>query len=150
MPNKFRGATIGRSVSDVLKDQLGIEVPSKNKFNATRTDVDGLKFPSKAEARRYGELKLQEDVGDIDCLEVHPKFALHIRNFEGKKEFQGFYVADFRYRDGDGDIIIEDVKGGNATRTPLSRWKIKHFEAEWGLKVRIITYGKRKKKKRKR
>ena len=44
----------------------------------------------------------------------------------------GHYVADFEYLEGDVRIV-EDVKG---MKTPLYRWKKKHFEAQYGLKIR--------------
>lgn len=37
----------------------------KNKYKAVKTTVDGIKFDSKAEARRYTQLKLLERAGQI-------------------------------------------------------------------------------------
>jgi hypothetical protein len=37
-----------------------------SKFHAKRTQVDGIWFDSKAEAGRYGELKLLERAGEIE------------------------------------------------------------------------------------
>lgn len=39
-----------------------------NKFNATPTVVDGIRFDSLKEARRWGELRLLERAGDIRNL----------------------------------------------------------------------------------
>jgi len=39
-----------------------------NKFGAISTTVDGIKFPSLKEARRWGELRLMEKAGEIRNL----------------------------------------------------------------------------------
>ena len=76
-------------------------VPKKHKYFACPTIVDGIKFASAKEARRYGELKLLQLAGKISELELQPRFKLVIEET---------YVADFRYFE-NGETIIEDVKG---------------------------------------
>ena len=51
-------------------------VKSKNKYNATKTTVDDIKFDSIGESRRYSELKLLERAGAISELELQPRFEL--------------------------------------------------------------------------
>ena len=34
-----------------------------------------------------------------------------------------------------GEEVVEDVKGGEATKTPLYRWKKKHLKAEYGISI---------------
>ena len=46
----------------------------KGKYGAIKTVVDGITFDSRAEAKRYGELKSLERGGDIIMLGCHPKF----------------------------------------------------------------------------
>jgi Protein of unknown function (DUF1064) len=101
----------------------------KNKFNAEKTSLDGFIFDSEAEAKRYGELKLLEKDGNITGLTIHPRSLLIVH-----KKIIGIYEADFSY-ESLGHPIVEDVKG---MITPLAKWKIKHFEAQYGIKVRII------------
>lgn len=102
-----------------------------NKYGAVRKSVDGYKFDSTKEARRYGELKLLERAGKICSLEIHPVYALAVSGqVIGNAEF------DFRYIE-NGATVIEDCKGGSATNTPLSKWKRKHFEFQSGYKVRL-------------
>lgn len=98
----------------------------KSKYKAIRTEVDGITFASKAEARRYGELKLLERAGEIGIVRCQISFPLHVCGIK-----IGSYIADFGYWK-DGERIIEDVKG---FATPLYRWKKKHFETEHGLKI---------------
>lgn len=110
----------------------------RHKFGAVATVVDGVKFPSKAEARRYAELKLLEKAGRISDLELQPKFEL-LAGFPGAIGFSqkvGKYVADFRYET-DAGVVVEDVKGFD---TPLSRWKRKHVKAQYGIDVQIVQY----------
>ena len=102
-----------------------------------------IHFPSKAEAKRYGELMLEQRAGLISDLETQPRFPLNAVRFSTNQQEPkhwvikiGSYVADFKYhRHGEG-IIIEDVKGG--ADTPLSAWKRKHAEAQYGIKIEIV------------
>lgn len=109
-----------------------------HKYGAQQTVVDGIKFPSKAEARRYGELKLLQRAGRIDSLEVQPVFELTV-SAGGRWTKLGTYRADFRYwadvKTANPREVVEDVKG---YMTPLSKWKIKHVEAEHGITVEIV------------
>lgn len=102
---------------------------SRNKYNAIQTEVDGIKFASRAEARRYGELKLMLDAGLIQDLECHPKYEININSMH-----VCYYVADFRYID-DGKLVVEDVKSA-ATVTKLYRLKKKLMKACHGISIR--------------
>jgi hypothetical protein len=81
---------------------------------AART-VDGIRFDSKAEMRRYQELLLLQRAGYIHHLELQPEFVL-VEAFTTSAgvKFRGVkYRGDFRYDEGGRDVV-EDVKG-NAT-----------------------------------
>lgn len=98
------------------------------KYNAIPTHVDGLRFASKREAKRYNELKLMERGGEIIGLEIQPKFPLIVN-----KQKLGSYIGDFRYRDtATGDLIVEDVKG---VATPVYRLKKKLIKALYGVEI---------------
>jgi hypothetical protein len=117
---------------------MGGEVPGKNKYGARRTRVNGLSFASLAEARRYGELRLLEQAGEIQELELQPRFRL---TCGGKPVVlgsgrQACYVADFSYRQG-GERVVEDVKGKD---TRLSALKRALVEAETGVRVILVRY----------
>jgi hypothetical protein len=107
---------------------------ARSKYRAQPTEVDGIRFHSKAEARRYLELKLLEKAGEVKELELQPKFPLYAPSKSwGKHELVAIYVADFRYRKGPrGLLVIEDVKG---MKTPVYRLKKKWFEAQYGLSI---------------
>lgn len=108
----------------------------RHKYHAVKTTVDGITFDSKAEARRYQELKMLEKAGQIVSLECQPIYALHVCGVH-----LGDYRADFRYipRSTHPDFaykrVTEDVKGCD---TPMSRWKRKHVKAQYGIDVQIV------------
>lgn len=101
---------------------------ARSKFNAVKTEVDGIVFDSKKEAQRYHELKLLEKAGHIQVLTLQPEYDLTVED-----KCIGIYRADFYYFDAAGQEVIEDVKG---MKTPLYRWKKKHFEAQYGIQIR--------------
>lgn len=99
---------------------------SYSKYRAVKTKVDGITFDSKKEAQRYIELKLLESTGEIDELDLQPKFKL-MKGFryKNKKIRDIDYIADFRYTDvKTGKRIVEDVKG---VKTDVYKIKMKLF-----------------------
>lgn len=92
----------------------------RSKYRAVPTWVDGIRFASKAEAKRYAELRLLEQTKQIRSLKCQPKYVLDIDG-ESFGEFRG----DFEYWEqtcvGEKKIC-EDVKS-KPTKTPL--WKLK-------------------------
>lgn len=105
--------------------------PVWHKYRAKPTEVDGVRFASKAEARRYCELKLLVQAGEIRNLELQPAFPIVI---EGVRVTT--YIADFAYFGG-GKRVIEDVKG---FKTDVYALKKKLVEAMYpGVKIIEIT-----------
>src|SRR3990167_2208226 len=92
-------------------------VRRRSKYAAVRTTVDNITFASKAEARRYRELRLLEKAGEISSLECQPVFSLYADSMGGSVEVCE-YRADFRYYDKHNKEIVEDVKS-KPTRTPV-------------------------------
>jgi len=90
------------------------------KYSAIPTFIDGIRFASKAEARRYSELKILERAEKITHLELQPKFTCIVN---GTKVCT--YIADFAYFT-DKTRVIEDVKG---VKTPVYKLKKKLVEA---------------------
>ena len=102
---------------------------AKHKYFAKAVTIDGHRFASKAEAARYQELRLLAKAGELWGLELQPRYRLTVGGL-----VIGTYVADFTYVDASGRVV-EDVKGMDL---PLGRWKRKHFEAQYGMPVRVI------------
>ena len=120
--------TNGTAEIDRKAIAASLRAAKANKYNAERTKVDGIWFASKKEAKRYGELKLREKVGEIKDLQLQKKFPLSVNGTR-----LGHYICDFYYRDAtSGDWIVEDAKG---KRTRDYLWKKKHFEAQYDLKI---------------
>lgn len=83
----------------------------KSKYNAVKTDVDGVTFDSRKEAERYKYLMMLQSAGVISDLRLQPRYLLQDSFiYDGKKIRKIEYIADFEYHQ-DGDIIVEDVKG---------------------------------------
>lgn len=107
-----------------------------SKFSAIKTVVDGIKFDSKAEARRYGELVILERAGKICDLRRQVAFALVPGvKFAGASRARPAirYIADFVYVEPAGQVI-EDVKG---VETPEFKLKRHLLLALHGLEVRV-------------
>ncbi len=85
-----------------------------SKYRNVKTVVDGIRFDSKKEARRYQELKLLEKAGEISHLELQP--IVHVVIGGVKLVFDSgrrvTYKCDFRYFDERCKrYILEDTKG---------------------------------------
>lgn len=102
------------------------------KFNNIPTEVDGIAFASKKEARRYGELRLLEKAGAIRLLKVHPAFPLDVNGHPICR-----YVGDFQYVE-NGVEVVEDVKSPITRKHPVYRLKNKLFAAIHGFQIREV------------
>jgi hypothetical protein len=95
-----------------------------NKYNAQKQELDGYTFDSRAEARRYQELRVLEQAGEIYGLDVHPSYlVMEGFYYRGERVRAITYVADFSYTEREtGRRVVEDVKG---VRTQVYRIKVK-------------------------
>ena len=90
----------------------------KHKFKAIATEVDGIKFASKKEAKRYQELLLLKEHGSILFFLRQVPFHL-----PGNVK----YVCDFMIFWLTGDVTIEDVKGVKTDTYILKKKLVKSF-----------------------
>lgn len=90
-----------------------------------------IRFPSIKEARRYGELRQAETHGLISDLERQVPYPLVVG---GKKICK--IVWDFRYKEHDGQILIEDTKG---YKTKEFQIKFRLFQALYPTQVVILS-----------
>ena len=94
-----------------------------SKYNAKKVEYNGMTFDSKRELKRYKELELLQEAGEIKNLQRQVKYVLIPAQREpdiiGKRggvkkgktiEKECTYVADFAYEE-DGETVVEDVKG---------------------------------------
>ena len=96
--------------------------------------VDGIRFESKREARRYRDLTLLSRAGEVRNLELQKSFDICIGEFHVCK-----YRADFTYEerqpDGSWAEVVEDAKG---VATPLFRLKQQLMRAGHGIDVKEV------------
>ena len=98
----------------------------RNKFNAIPVHdmATGQSFDSQSEQRRYFELTVMEQAGEISDLQLHPKIVLVPRNGQAPEIA---YRVDYLYME-KGRLVAEDWKP--RPKTPretllLKLWK--HF-----------------------
>lgn len=110
------------------------------KYRSVKVTIDGHEFASKAEGRRYLELKALQAAGEISGLELQPAFPieingkpLRIRSSRGIGR-QVKPIMDFAYTTKEGVRIVEDKKGFD---NPLSRLKRALVEACYGIRVEV-------------
>lgn len=113
--------------------------PTKSKYRAVKTTVDGLVFDSKKEAHRYSELKFAEQAKLIRGLETQPRWPIQVVNLQtGEITICGYFRADFRYLDiATGQTVVEDTKS-EPTKTEAYRLRKKLVEAQHGITVREL------------
>lgn len=101
--------------------------------------IDGTKFDSKKEAKRYRDLLLMQRAGEISDLELQPKFKLIDGvKFSGDKRAKPDirYFADFAYTDTKtGQRIVEDVKSPVTKEKPSYKMKRHMMLAIHGIEV---------------
>lgn len=118
----------------------------KNKYRNTETTIDGIKFKSKAEARRYTELKLELEQGKIRNLKLQPEYHVqegYVDPSNGQRVKPIKYIADFSYERMMTTApylrqwvrIVEDVKG---VQTPVFKLKYQMMIERFGIWVDII------------
>src|SRR5215216_1188795 len=76
-----------------------------SKYGNRRTEVDGLSFASKREARRYMDLREQQRAGLIADLRTQVEFPVVVNGVQ-----VCCYLADFTFVR-DGVRVVEDAKG---------------------------------------
>lgn len=117
-----------------------------------------LYFPSKGQGQRYMALYQRQRAGVVRGLQHHPEYALCCPTPDGGFATVGVYQADTTYeelteqRDPDGQLplagarrevwvrVVEDFKPkAEEARDPKFLWKKAHFEAQYGIEIRVTT-----------
>lgn len=101
------------------------------KYRNTPVTADGKRFDSKREYARYVQLKNLQMGGEIENLEVHPRFPFVVGGMN-----VGYYEADFRYLDRrTGETVVEDAKSPSTRKEPYYRLKNRLMQALYGIQV---------------
>ncbi len=111
---------------------MGRLIPKKpTKYKSRACIVDGIRFPSQKQGRRYQDLKLLESQSLIRSLRLEVPYVLKVNGVKVCK-----YVADFvfeEYAHGVWTVVVEDCKG---FLTPVYRLKKKLLKAVLGIEIR--------------
>lgn len=115
--------------------------PKRNKFNAVKTEVDGIRFDSKKEAAYYWQCKMLKQAGKIKSFDMKPKIELQeaFQAPSGEKVKSIVYIPDFILIHLDGTLEIVDVKGMQTPGFKI-KWKLLKykFRASKNYKYTII------------
>lgn len=104
------------------------------KYRNVPTVIDGIRFDSKKEAKRWGELRLLKKAGEIDDLSRQLTYNISVQGILICK-----YTADFDYFDCKKQkIIVEDVKSPATRKNPVYRIKKKLMKAIHGIEIQEI------------
>lgn len=124
------------------RSKLPAHVPVKSKYRNVRIVVDGDTFDSKREAQYWVELNLREKAGEITGLarQVHYDLKCPIDNILSKEldAVVSQYIADFQFFDRSGKFHVQDVKGGQATKTSIYKLKKKWLELQSGIVIEEV------------
>lgn len=100
----------------------------KNKYHAQATMVEGIRFASKKEAKRWQELNLLVKAKIISELERQVTYKIIVNG-----ELICKYILDFKYLNMDnGEFVHEDSKG---FRTKEYNLKKKLMKAIYGISI---------------
>lgn len=131
---KLTSADINKLPDHIRRQIEASQLPdaaAKNKYGANPTVVDGIKFHSAKEAKRYQQLKMLQTAGHIYNLQLQVRFEL--RKDEHLIET---YYADFTYTVTETQLnIVEDVKG---VRTSTYKRKKKWMKNIYGIEIKEI------------
>lgn len=137
-PSKAKEAIRATEMPPVtLAEALSLQ-DTQRKYGNEKVIINGQTFDSKAEYRRWRELCLMAQTGEIGDLQRQVRYELVPvqRDEDGNVLERGcFYVADFVYTDADGRTVVEDVKGFR-TKEYLIRRKLMLFR--YGIRIQEV------------
>ena len=109
---------------------------SRSKYGSKKTIVDNIKFDSKWEAERYGQLKAMERGGVVTDLELQVPYDIVVNDVKICR-----YVADFRYKKESNHTITNDeyyveiVEDAKGFETPEFKLKKKLMKAVFNIDI---------------
>lgn len=138
---------LGKDAQAQIAAKIAVgEVKKQRKYHNVPCEVNGIHFDSVKEADRYMELAPLLWAGKIRDLKLQPQYTLQESYVtpKGERIRAIRYVADFSYErptepDSTGRVywlpVVEDVKGGNATKTKEYKIKRKLFAEKYGFEI---------------
>lgn len=124
-------------------------VKKRAKYGNSKIVVDGIKFDSKREYKRYSQLKLLEIAGQISELQLQVPFVLIPDIIESEEVLSRgkiivksktvqrkiSYIADFVYLE-NGNKVVEDVKISPKMLPPEYKIKKKLLRYFHGIEIK--------------
>lgn len=124
-------------------------VKRKAKYGSKKVTFDGLEFDSKKEMYRYIRLKSMQEEGLISDLRMQVPYEIIPAVYEDETvqlktkvktvtkcvQRAAYYLADFVYKDKDGNEVVEDAKG---MRTEKYLLKKKMMRAFLGITIKEV------------
>lgn len=121
------------------------------KYHNKKVVYEGIEFDSKKECARYKALLLLEKAGKISDLRLQVPYELIPNIYETELvqlktkvkektrcvQKQVRYIADFVYKDENGNEVVEDVKGSSNILTSEFKLKMKLMRYMHGIKIKI-------------
>lgn len=109
------------------------QTPEKpRKYRNEPVVIDGIRFDSKKEARRWAELQQLQRAGAIFNLQRQCLIPLIVNGVTVAR-----YVADAMYIES-GAVVVEDTKSPITRRHPVYRLKRRLLQATHGITIREV------------
>ena len=118
---KFSAGSFGNGAKNV-----------RSKYGNRKVTYYGITFDSKKEGEHYLFLRSEQLAGRIKDLACQTAFVVVPKV---GKEREVKYIADFTYRDSEGNLIVEDAKG---FRTDVYKIKKKLMLWRYGIEIREV------------
>jgi hypothetical protein len=114
---------------------MPLRLSQRSKYRAKPCWIQGIRFASQREGKRFLDLRLLERAGEIADLELQPRYELHVLSPIGEVVTVGKFTGDFRYKRAvDNALVIEDSKSP-PTRTEAYQLRKRMVEAEYGIRI---------------
>lgn len=121
----------------------------RSKYGNKKAKASGKVFDSRRERSRYYTLQVLEKAGEISELRMQVPFEIipaiyetvevqlktKVKQVQKLVQRATHYVADFVYKDKDGNMVVEDSKG---FRTPEYLLKKKMMRAFLGITIKEV------------
>lgn len=101
-----------------------------------RTSPDGITHDSKAECKRWCELKMLQTVGSIRKLERQVLFPMLVNGIAVRKQWPADFVyEEWNHKTGEWVRVVEDLKSFDTNVAMITR---KLMLALHGVNVRVV------------
>ena len=109
---------------------------SRSKYGSKKTIVDNIKFDSKWEAERYGQLKAMERAMFIRDLELQVPYDIVVNDVKICRYFEDFrYKKESNHTITNDEYYVEVVEDAKGFETPEFKLKKKLMKAVFNIDI---------------